>query len=114
VNAKDESEPLSPPVKSTLFRISQEAMNNIVRHAQAKHARISLDQQKGEMRLEIEDDGVGFDVAQASEQAVALQRLGLLGIQERAQLVGGRVNLESTPGKGTRLSVCVPLLENGG
>lgn len=114
VNAKDESEPLSPPVKSTLFRISQEAMNNILRHAQAKHARISLDQQNGEMILEIEDDGVGFDVAQASEQAVALQRLGLLGIQERAQLVGGRVNLESTPGKGTRLSVCVPLLENRG
>ena len=110
VSANDETEPLSPPVKSTLFRICQEAINNIVRHAQAQHARISLDQQNGEMRLEIEDDGVGFDVAQASEQAVALQRLGLLGIQERAKLVGGRISLESAPGKGTRLSVFVPLL----
>ena len=114
VNASDELEPLSPQATSTLFRICQEAVNNILRHSQAHNARISLDQQDREIRLQIEDDGVGFDVAQASEQAVSLQRLGLLGIQERAQLVGGRVNLDSTPGKGTRLTVFVPAARSGG
>lgn len=113
VSARDDTEPLSPQVKSTLFRICQEATNNIVRHAQAHNARISLDQENCEMHLQVEDDGVGFDVAQASEQAVALQRLGLLGIQERAQLAGGRILLDSAPGKGTRLSVYVPLSEGG-
>ena len=114
VIASDDLEPLSPQATSTLFRICQEAVNNILRHSQAHNARISLDQQDREIRLQVEDDGVGFDVAQASEQAVSLQRLGLLGIQERAQLVGGRVNLDSTPGKGTRLTVFVPASRSGG
>jgi two-component system sensor histidine kinase UhpB len=113
VIASEDLNPLSPQMTSTLFRICQEAINNILRHAQANNARISLNQQNCEIRLRVEDDGVGFDVAQASEQAISLQHLGLLGIQERAQLVGGRISLESTPGKGTCLMVLVPVLESG-
>jgi two-component system sensor histidine kinase UhpB len=114
VIASDETEPISPQITSTLFRICQEAINNIIRHSQAQHVRIALNQQNCEIHLQVEDDGIGFDVAQASGQAISLQRLGLLGIQERAQLVGGRVNLESTPGRGTRLAVFVPMTENRG
>jgi two-component system sensor histidine kinase UhpB len=114
VNASDDLNPLSPQATSTLFRICQEAVNNILRHAKAHNVRISLNQEGTEVSLQVEDDGVGFNVAQASEQAVSLQRLGLLGIQERAQLAGGRVTLESALAKGTRLTVFVPVTEMGG
>jgi two-component system sensor histidine kinase UhpB len=110
VQSEGEIEPLAPELKSTLFRIAQEAINNVVRHSQAKSARIALNRNDREIRLEIEDDGRGFDVATAAEQALQSQRLGLLGIQERAELVGGKVKLDSIPGKGTRLQVNVPLL----
>jgi two-component system sensor histidine kinase UhpB len=89
----------------TLFRIAQEAINNIVRHSQAKSARIVLERNEREIRLEIEDDGQGFDVAIA-EQALQSQRLGLLGIQERAELVGGKVKLDSILAKAPSSGQC--------
>lgn len=109
VQAEGEIEPLAPELKSTLFRIAQEAINNIVRHSQAKSARITLYRNDREIRLEIKDDGQGFDVPATADQALQSQRLGLLGIQERAELVGGKVKLDSQPGKGTRLQVIVPV-----
>jgi len=58
-----------------------------------------------------EDDGLGFDVRQVSSQALRLRRLGLVGIRERMDLIGGDVTVESVPGQGTRLQVCVPILQ---
>lgn len=113
VQADDQSFPLPAQLNSTLFRIAQEAVNNILRHAQAATARISLCRSGNEVRLQIEDDGQGFDRQQIQEEAVRLQRLGLLGIQERAELVGGKVSVNSIPGKGTQLLVSVPLPLSG-
>ncbi|HZD56572.1 MAG TPA: sensor histidine kinase [Anaerolineales bacterium] len=109
LNASEENMLLPPQLNSTLFRIAQEAINNILRHAQANSVTIALHQNKKEVCLSIADDGQGFDLIAAQEQAVGLQHLGLLGIQERAEMVGGRVTVSSAPGKGTQLQVSVPL-----
>ncbi len=105
---------LNQELDTTLFRIAQEAINNIVRHADAKSATISLKQNEQRVCLWIEDHGRGFDVSQASNQALSLEHLGLLGIQERADLVGGDVKVDSTLGHGTRVRVCVPIPRIGG
>jgi signal transduction histidine kinase len=66
------------------------------------------------VNLRVEDDGRGFDPSTASRDAVELQRLGLLGIRERTELIGGEVQIESAPERGTRLNVSIPLGETGG
>ncbi len=104
---------LPPQLNSTLFRIAQEGINNVLRHSQAKSVRISLSDQDNEICLHIEDDGRGFDLIKTSEQALRLQRLGLLGIQERADLVGGKVTVDSLPGQGTSLQVNLPITSRG-
>jgi signal transduction histidine kinase len=105
----DETMRLPPQVETTLFRIAQEAISNIVRHAHAKSASIALWQEDGAACLWVEDDGCGFDFTHISTQALPLQHLGLLGIRERAELVGGEVTVDSVPGHGTRLEVRIPL-----
>lgn len=100
---------LAPELNSTLFRIAQEGINNVLRHSQAKSVRITINEDDNGINLQIEDDGRGFDLIQTSEQALRLQRLGLLGIQERADLVGGKVEVDSLPGQGTSLKVSLPI-----
>lgn len=103
------TERLSPQVETAIFRIAQEAMSNIARHAQARNARVSLGMKDSQVSLLVEDDGRGFDVARALRSDEEERRLGLFGIEERVALLGGRFTLESQPGHGTRLSVQVPL-----
>jgi signal transduction histidine kinase len=101
---------LPPEFEIALFRIAQEAMNNIARHAQAESVLIQLAPEGRELRIEIEDDGQGFD------QAVQPQdrpHYGLMGIRERAELLGGKVTIDSSPGQGTRLEIRVPLPGEG-
>jgi len=105
---------LSPAITTTLFRIVQEAVNNIVRHAGARSVTIVLGSNGVSVNLRVEDDGRGFDPSHASRDAVELQKLGLLGIRERAELLGGEVQIESAPERGTRLHVSIPLGEIGG
>jgi two-component system sensor histidine kinase UhpB len=105
---------LSPAMTTTLFRIVQEAVSNIVRHAGARSVTIVLQLDENTVQLRVEDDGRGFDPGHASRDAVELQRLGLLGIRERAELLGGEVQIESAPEKGTRLSVSIPLGDHRG
>jgi len=105
---------LSPALTTTLFRIVQEAVNNVVRHAGADTVTIVLQLNEGIVQLMIEDDGRGFDPSHASRDAVELQKLGLLGIRERAELLGGKFQIESAPDKGTRLQVSIPLGGTGG
>lgn len=105
---------LSPAITTTLFRIVQEAINNIVRHAGARSVTIVLGLKGETAQLKVEDDGRGFDPGYISRDAVELQRLGLLGIRERAELLGGEFQIESAPEKGTRLQVSIPLGGTGG
>ena len=110
---------LTPELEITCFRIVQEALTNVVRHARARHVRVSLGCEGQELLLAVEDDGVGFDQSAARDRAVQGTSLGLLGMQERVVLLGGRLDLESTPAQGTCIRVHFPLasgcpVEEGG
>jgi signal transduction histidine kinase len=98
---------LPPEVEIAVFRMCQEAINNILRHARAESVLIQLEAQGGELRIEIEDDGRGFDASGPGPQD--RPHYGLLGIRERAELLGGSARVESAAGKGTRVVVRVPL-----
>jgi two-component system, NarL family, sensor histidine kinase DevS len=95
-------ERLSPDVETTLYRITQEALTNVVKHAQAKRVSIVLTRRSGSVAAVIEDDGRGFSAGSEGNG------LGLLGMRERITLVGGRLDVESSPGSGTTLSIEVP------
>lgn len=114
VEAPDAPLALSPAVTTTLFRIVQEAISNIVRHAGAGAVTIELVVQDGLVNLCIQDDGRGFNPEHTSRDAVELQQLGLLGIRERAEVLGGQVQIESAPEKGTQLRVSIPHGGNDG
>jgi two-component system, NarL family, sensor histidine kinase UhpB len=108
VDASEEPLDFAPELMITLFRIAQEAVNNIARHADAKHATVTLRRKKDEIYLAIEDDGRGFQVAGDTDEAIRNRHWGLIGIQERLDRVGGTMSLSSAPGSGTLLEVTVP------
>lgn len=99
---------LSPSVETTLFRIFQEAVHNIARHAEAREVRIRLEGRDSKIMLAVEDDGRGFD-ADAVLKSSKVQSLGLLGIRERVELLGGTFAVRSERGQGTCLTVEIPL-----
>ena len=96
---------LKPEAEVMFYRITQEAANNVVKHAHATRMDVVLDMRQGTMTLVIADDGVGFD---ASDQRVTDEGYGLLGMRERAALVGATVEIESAHGRGTTIYVRVP------
>ena len=102
---------LLPNIETTCFRLVQEALTNVVRHAQAQRVDIELRQQKTQLHLVIRDDGIGFDVPTARERATKGGSLGLLGMEERTLLVGGQINIESVQQQGTEIHVWLPLTE---
>jgi signal transduction histidine kinase len=95
-------------LETICFRIAQEALTNVVRHARARHVSVELCQCGAELHLTICDDGIGFDVPEARSQAAGAS-LGLLGMHERALLIGGQIAIESAPGRGTRVCARFPL-----
>lgn len=95
---------LSPHCETALFRIVQEAVNNVAQHARAKRVVIELRFEPARVIARVEDDGAGFDVAHATRAGT----MGLLGIRERAELLGGRLEIESRVGSGTRVRVEIP------
>jgi two-component system sensor histidine kinase UhpB len=90
-----------------VYRVAQEGLRNVLRHAQTKRATVGLSAAHGALHLCIEDDGVGFDPKTVGGKA----RLGLVSMQERVRLAGGSLSVYSAPGKGTRIDLRVPLLE---
>lgn len=100
---------LDPVIETECFRIAQEAMTNVVRHARAKSVKVELRKEDGLIHLRVRDDGVGFDVAAVREKAVRGASLGLLSMEERAELAGGGLELNSTPTHGTQVHAWFPL-----
>lgn len=100
---------LSSEVKTTLFRIVQEALTNVIKHAAAESARVEVRYTPDGVSVLVSDDGVGFDL----RKIAASQRTswGLIGMQERASLLGGRFEIASAPGKGTHVQVFIPLVD---
>jgi len=101
--------PLSPEAELGIYRLAQEGLSNVRRHAQASQADVILTYRPRGVTLEVLDDGVGFDVEQDSKELVRMGRLGLMGMHERARLFGGRARIDSRPGHGTRVWVEIPL-----
>lgn len=101
---------LSSEVSIGLYRLLQEALTNVVKHAQARHVRVTLGRENSLICLRVEDDGRGFDWS-VRRMASGAQGIGLIGMQERAQLMRGELILESSPQDGTRLLVRVPWAE---
>jgi signal transduction histidine kinase len=106
VVVREEKIELSSEVKTTLFRIAQEALTNVIKHSAANRAQVNLDFQENGVRLEVTDDGVGFD--RSRMQSSTRPSWGLIGMQERASLLGGTFDINSYPGTGTRVSVYIP------
>jgi PAS domain S-box-containing protein len=100
---------LDPVIETECFRVAQEALTNVVRHAQAKVVTVELRKEEGQLHLCVCDDGIGFDVAAIREKAVHGASLGLLSMEERAALAGGGLEFKSTPGQGTDVQAWFPL-----
>jgi len=98
----------SPEVESLLFRIVQEALNNIRRHAEASEAQVVIEFAEDRIKVTISDNGRGFELSGRVDDLPRSGKLGLAGMQERARLLGGTLEMESTLGKGTTLIVEVP------
>jgi signal transduction histidine kinase len=98
-----------PEVEVTLFRIAQGVIGNILEHSKAKNASIKLECNDSECVLQIEDDGVGFDVSKLTKVESSGRGAGLFTMRERASLVGGKGFVESQPGRGTKITAKIPL-----
>lgn len=102
-------ERLDPDIETHMYRIMQESLNNIIKHAHATNVNVLLEKKSSEASMIIEDNGVGFDSSLISGNGSSSHGLGLLGMRERAMLIGGDVEIESTPGSGSTVYISVPL-----
>jgi PAS domain S-box-containing protein len=100
---------LDPVVETACFRVAQEALTNVVRHARARVVAVELLKLDGHLHLFVRDDGAGFDVVALRGQAVLGASLGLLSMEERATLIDGALELKSAPGQGTEVHAWFPL-----
>jgi len=102
------AEKLSSAKRTALFRVAQEALANIVRHAQAGRVEVSIRRLSNAVCMQIKDDGKSFKVERVLH-AGKRQHLGLLGMQERVEMAGGKLTIESVPGRGTIIQAQIPL-----
>ena len=105
----DEPAALSKTVRAALLYVCQQALANIVQHAQAQHVQIKLTTATDHLCLEIIDDGCGFEIPQHWVTIVRQGHFGLASVQERVEAVAGDFHLNSTPGKGTTIRVIAPI-----
>jgi signal transduction histidine kinase len=108
IHVKGSAERVSPAIESNFYRIAQETLNNVVRHASARQAWVELAVARGQATIEVRDDGCGFCPDEVLSRR-GERGIGFLGIQERVDALGGRVRVESKPGAGTLVRVTVPL-----
>jgi len=106
-NGLDGQDRLPPAINTAVYRIVQESLTNVARHAHASRVRVLVRRDSRALFMEISDNGQGF----VNRRAHALWSTGLLGMTERAVLLYGKLNVASTPGKGTRVSLRIPLLD---
>jgi signal transduction histidine kinase len=100
---------LPPLARNHLLRIAREAVHNAIKYSQSKEIDISLEQSDGSLKLEVTDDGTGFDAAKADTLE---NRFGIRGMRERAKKIGGLLEIRSEPGKGTQLAFTLPAAKN--
>jgi signal transduction histidine kinase len=103
LNIQDDIPALSPDIEQCVYRIAQESVNNAIKHAGAKHLNVGLEFREGKTTLRVKDDGIGFNPEKTDSDG----GLGLLGIKERAALVGGKLTVISKPGQGTTIKLTI-------
>jgi signal transduction histidine kinase len=96
---------LPAPIEDASFRIIQEALNNVIKHARSERARVELDFEAASLRLSVIDTGVGFDPSARRQSG----KLGMTSMRERAESAGGTLRIESVPGQGTSVRVEFPV-----
>lgn len=102
-------------VEVTAFRIVQEAVGNVVRHAQAKNATVRVvPEEGGWLRVSVTDDGIGFDPRSVAGRARTGESVGLMGMRERAEIIGGTLSIESVPGMGATIVARLPVADDDG
>jgi chemotaxis methyl-accepting protein methylase/signal transduction histidine kinase len=104
-----EEQRLSSSIETALYRLAQEALTNVLKHAQATSVSLIVERREDTAHMIIEDDGTGFDVAAARRSAHTEHRLGLVGMEERVAQLGGTLTIESAPGRGTTVFVRIPV-----
>jgi PAS domain S-box-containing protein len=110
----DEDERLPLHIEITLYRTAQEALTNVIKHAQAEHVSLILERCSEAVLAVVEDDGRGFNVEAVLGAPISERRLGLLGMQERVELVGGMLTIESARGAGTTVVARIPVSTRSG
>ena len=109
VRADPLNQRLDPMIETECFRVAQEALTNVAKHAKARHVTVELTTNDEQLHLSVRDDGVGFDVAGVRQQAVLGASLGLLSMEERATLAGGGVQYHANPGQGAEVHAWFPV-----
>jgi len=104
-----QAKPLDEDIRALLFRNVREVLINIIKHAQARHVKVAVGKADKSICVSIEDDGVGFDPVEVAATAVRKAEFGLFSIRERLEQLGGRVEIESKPGRGTKVTMIAPL-----
>ena len=104
-----EEERLPTEIETTLYRVTQEALNNVQKHARTTEARVALTRRGRKVRLEVRDEGRGFDPSAVSGEGSPVERVGLSSMQERVMPLGGELEIRSEPGAGTSVIAEVPL-----
>src|SRR5262245_55792245 len=102
---------LSKDAETILYRVVEELLVNVAKHSRARSVRLSIERADGAVRLAVEDDGVGFDPAAVRARLATAGCLGLYGLQQRLDHLGGRLEIDSAPAEGARTAVFVPLAE---
>jgi two-component system, NarL family, sensor histidine kinase DegS len=100
---------LSTDTEITTYRVAQEALTNVKKHATAKECSLLLHYSPGKVVIEIRDNGVGFELRRKADDSICLYKLGLIGMQERAKLIGGKLTIKSRPGSGTTVRLELPI-----
>ena len=104
---------MTPEIQIVLFRIAQEALNNIRKHAQASRATINVQGKGNYITMTVADNGRGFVVNERMGEGISAGRLGIMGMYERARLLNASLQIKSEPGKGTELTITLPWPVNG-
>lgn len=113
LDVQGDVEQLTSKAETALFRLTQEALNNVRKHARAKHVWIELKVDAPRASLRVRDDGIGFDVTKTLALARERGSVGLIQMRERAERAGGTFEIETAPGRGTEIRVTIPLRESG-
>ena len=108
LNVKGEERRLPSEVELLMYRVIQEALNNIWKHSQATESHIDINFSEKQVDVSIQDNGIGFELSDMIDNLAQTGKLGLIGMQERARLLGASLNFDSSPGQGTRVLFSLP------